>query len=175
MPHIETTRLLVRPLRPEDVPALIALWTDPLVTRYMGGPRQAERVREALQAQLGQPAPADLEFWPIVEKATGRVIGDCGLLEKEVDGQREIELIYVLAADTWGRGYATEVAGALRDHAFRDLGLRRLIALIDPANTPSARVAEKIGMRLEKETVRPSGTVRRVYAMQAPLVTGKNQ
>jgi RimJ/RimL family protein N-acetyltransferase len=56
----------------------------------------------------------------------------------------------------------------VRDDAFGRLGVARLIALIDPENAASARVAEKIGMQLEKETLRPSGAVRRVYAMQAP-------
>jgi ribosomal-protein-alanine N-acetyltransferase len=96
---------------------------------------------------------------------THRVIGHCGLLDKEVEGHAEIELVYVLAADSWGRGYATEIAIALRDYAFRELGLRRLISLIEPENIASMRVAEKAGMAFEKEIVRPGGAIRRIYSI----------
>jgi len=97
----------------------------------------------------------------------GRVIGHCGLLEKDVNDQAEIELIYVFASDSWGKGYATEAASALRDHAFHRLGLRLIIALINPGNPASARVAEKIGMQLEKETRRPSGKIMSVYSIHS--------
>lgn len=105
------------------------------------------------------------DLWPVVEKATGKVIGHCGLLQKEVDGQQEVELVYVFARASWGRGYATEAAMALRDHAFGQLGLQRLISLIEPENAVSERVAIKVGMRLEKEVVRPGGRTMRVYAI----------
>jgi len=115
----------------------------------MGGPRDFAAIREGLEedAQAGDQAVMDL--WTVVEKASGQVIGHCGLLEKDVDDQAEIELIYVFASDCWGKGYATEAALALRDHAFHRLELRRIIALIDPGNPASVRVAEKIGMQLE--------------------------
>lgn len=147
--------------------ALLALWTDPEVTRHMGGPRDPAKVREVLNEELRGDG-GDYGFWPVVESATGRVIGDCGLTEKEVDGRREVEIVYVFRADEWGKGYATEVASALRDAAFTQLRLNRLIALIDPTNAASARVAEKIGMRFESETVRPDGAKRHVYALNDP-------
>jgi RimJ/RimL family protein N-acetyltransferase len=99
-----------------------------------------------------------------VERATSRVIGECGLIEKEVEGRPELELVYVLAPDAWGRGYATEAAAAVREAA-EDAGVPRLIALIDPGHPASARVARKIGMSLEREVIRPSGAVRQVYAI----------
>ena len=110
--------------------------------------------------------PPRYTLWPVVERATGRVIGECGLLEKDVDGRREIELVYVLARDVWGRGHATEAASAVRDAAIR-AGIPRLIALIDPENPVSAAVARKIGMRLEREVVRPGGAIRQRYARDA--------
>ena len=65
----------------------------------------------------------------------------------------EIEIGYRLHPDYWGRGLATEAAQAVRDHAFADLKLPRVISLIHPDNLPSRRVAEKNAMKLEKETV----------------------
>ena len=163
---IETPRLLIRALSADDVPALIALWTDPDVTRHMGGPRDVTRLRHVYEEELRRPEPPRYTLWLVVERASGRVIGECGLLEKDVDAQREIELVYVLGRDVWGRGYATEAASAVRDAAL-STGIARLIALIDPDNPASAAVARKIGMRFERGTIRPGGTVRLVYALDA--------
>jgi ribosomal-protein-alanine N-acetyltransferase len=163
--RIETDRLIIRDLQPDDVAALVALWTDPDVTAHMGGPRVEAELREILEADLQSPSADPFDLWPVEEKATGQVVGDCGFLEKGVDGQQEIELVYVLAKSVWGKGYATEAAVALRNYAFQHMGLTRLISLIDPENTASERVALKSGMRYEKDTVRPSGKVMRVYSV----------
>jgi RimJ/RimL family protein N-acetyltransferase len=71
----------------------------------------------------------------------------------DVAGRQEVEIGYRLARSAWRQGYATEAARAVRDYAFFTLGIRRLIALIDPENLASVRVAEKIGMRYEKEVM----------------------
>lgn len=163
----ETPRLLIRRLEPADIPAIVAVWTDPEVTRYMGGPRDPALVREVLERDLHEDGVDPITSYAVIERASGRLVGDCGFLRKTVDGRDEIELVYVIAADAWGKGYATEAAAALRDAAVR-MGIRRLIALIEPENAASARVAEKIGMRLERSTVRPGGHVRLVYAYEAP-------
>jgi RimJ/RimL family protein N-acetyltransferase len=120
-------------------------------------------VRASLVEDASTPKQPDIDLRPVIEKATGAVIGDCGLLEKDVDGKREIELVYVFAPDVWGRGYATEMAGAVKRYAFTELGLERLIALIDPENASSERVAVRIGMRYERETLRPGGKLMKVY------------
>lgn len=165
--RIETERLLLRRVEEPDATVLAELWSDPRVTRYMGGPRDFEKVRLELETEAREGAVHATGWWPVVEKASGCVVGDCGLIAKEVDGREEIELIYVFAFDFWGKGYATEAAFALRDHAFYRLGLPRVVALIDLENHASARVAEKIGMQFERETRRPSGKVMRLYAIQA--------
>jgi ribosomal-protein-alanine N-acetyltransferase len=163
---IETPRLLIRALARADVAAGIALWTDPEVTKHMGGPRDVARLQQVYEEELQRADPPRYTLWPVVERTTGRVIGECGLLGKDVDARREIELVYIFAQDVWGRGYATEAASAMRDAAFAS-GITRLIALIDPDTPPSGAVARKIGMRLEREVVRPGGTTRQVYALEA--------
>ena len=93
--------------------------------------------------------PGDIEalaaLWrdPIatIEKASGRVVGHCGLLDKEIAGRPEVELVYVIAPSAGGRGYATEAGRAIRDHAMTSLRQERLIALIHPENSASERVA----------------------------------
>jgi ribosomal-protein-alanine N-acetyltransferase len=166
--NIETERLLIKSLELSDVEALARLWTDPDVTRYMGGPREYEKIKQDImqEALSGNQTTLD-DLWPTVEKKSNQVIGHCGLLKKEVDGAAEVELIYVLAKESWGQGYAVEAALALRDYAFNELGLKRLIALIDPENKTSAKVAIKIGMTKEKETLRPNNKQMHVYALGA--------
>jgi ribosomal-protein-alanine N-acetyltransferase len=171
--RIETDRLLLRDLREDDLDALAALWTDPDVTRYMGGPRDPARIHDMLAEDLPADPPDPFALWPVIEKATGRIVGHCGLLEKEVDGRDEVELTYVFARSAWGQGYATEIAAALRDYAFGRLGLARIVSIIDPENAASQRVAVKVGMRYAKDTLRSDGMTRRIYLMEAPVDAGE--
>ena len=162
--YIETPRLLLRDMRADDIAALVALWSDAEVTRYLGGPRKPTSLRATFEETLAHgPEPYDL--YPVVEKDSGAVIGHCGLLDKEIEGVVEIELVYVLARAYWGRGYATEIARAIVADTFARRGLKRLVALIEPGNAASERVALEAGMALEKEVVRPGGRVMRLYAM----------
>jgi RimJ/RimL family protein N-acetyltransferase len=79
-----------------------------------------------------------------------------------------VELGYRLARSAWGKGYATEATIAVRDHAFTSLGMKRLIAIIDPSNLASVRVAEKLGMRFESEVMLEGYThPDHVYALDA--------
>lgn len=164
---IATEHLTIRPLVSSDVAALVALWTDPEVTRYMGGPRDRSQLESGFAEELAVVERPCFDLWPTVETASGQIIGHCGLLDKEVDGVAEVEVVYVLARSAWSKGLATEAAAALRQAAFGTLNLPRLIALIDPGNVASARVAEKVGLRLEKTTERPGGKVMQVYALSA--------
>jgi RimJ/RimL family protein N-acetyltransferase len=80
------------------------------------------------------------------------LIGYCGFLHWNLDGVDEIEIGYRLHPYYWNKGLMTEAARSVSDHAFRDLRLPRVISLIYLENIPSRRVAEKIGMTLEKQT-----------------------
>jgi len=163
---IGTERLLLRPLEPTDVPELVALWTDPVVTEYLGGPRDLEMLMATFKKELINPSPELFDQWPVIEKETNFVVGYCGMLHKLVDKKNEVELVYVFHQSAWGKGYATEISSALRNHAFNRMRIRRLISLIDPDNDASARVAEKVGMTFEKQTIRPGGKVVKVYSIE---------
>ena len=81
-------------------------------------------------------------------------MGYCGLFFfPDIDGQAEVEIGYRLARAVWGKGYATEAAQAVRNFAFTTLDIKRLIAMIDPSNIASIRVAKKIGMHYEKDVM----------------------
>ena len=163
----ETERLTIRPLAEADIPALASIWTDTHVTQFMGGPRDFERLCASFKEDLGAP-PSQFDLWPVLEKNSGTVAGHCGLLQKTVEGRDEIELVYVIASAFWGRGYATEAATALRDYSFQHLRIARLVSLIDLANAASARVALKLGMKLEANTIGPNGKTMGVYAVARP-------
>lgn len=166
MPTIETSRLIVRSLEMADVPALVATWVDEDVTRYMGGPRDRDDVERSLEAKARSGQPENFDLWPVIRKANGALVGHCGLLRKTVDGESETELVYVIAKEAWAQGYATEAAAAICDYALSQVGCERLVALIDPDNAASERVAVKIGLRHERDTVRPNGRLLRVYALR---------
>ena len=79
----------------------------------------------------------------------------------------EIEIIYIFKTSAWGKGYATEIGQAIIGYAFEEMKLERLIALIEPENEGSERVALKIGMKFEKEVIRPGGAKRKVYVIES--------
>jgi RimJ/RimL family protein N-acetyltransferase len=148
-----TKRLTLRPAGPDDVEFLVGLWTDPEVMRFMGGPREPGKVKAAVLE--GVP-----DAWVVHETATGDPVGDCFLLDKEIDGTAEKEIIYLVARKHWGKGYAPEAAAAVLEHA----ALPRVVALIEPDNAASARVAEKIGLRHERDVDRGEGRTMRLFA-----------
>lgn len=160
---LETERLQLRRQQATDIPFLTDLWSNSQVTQYMGGPRDREWLQDVFTETAENPAAEQYDLWPVIEKATGELVGHCGLLDKEVEGAMEIELNYILAPTAWGQGYATEIGAAIMQLALTQMGVKRLIALIDPENAPSARVAIRLGMQLEKEIIRPGGLRRLLY------------
>jgi ribosomal-protein-alanine N-acetyltransferase len=161
----------LRRIQASDIPTLMDLWCDPDVTRYLGGPRDPEKIKPLFEEDLKDPFAYEYDLWPVEEKQTKEVIGYCGLLEKEVDGKNEIELNYIFSPSAWGKGYAMEIGKGLIEYAFTVKKLERLIALIKPENKASESVAKKIGMKFEKEVIRPGGEKRKVYLIEA----GKQQ
>ncbi len=101
-------------------------------------------------------------MWAVEERATGDFVGRVGLHYPE--GWPGRELGWALARPFWGLGYATEAARAALGQAFDRLGWPRVISLIDPANTRSVRLAERLGERLDGEVVARGHRVA-VYAL----------
>jgi len=151
MAILETERLILRPLTRDDVDALAALYADPDVMRYFEGTRSWEASRQRLERIIDQYARTGVDFLATIYKENGQFIGRCGLLWQNIEGVQEVEVAYMLAKPYWGRGLATEAARAIKEHGFRDFGFRRLISLIDPDNIGSIRVAEKNGMRYDRD------------------------
>lgn len=141
---------------------------DPEVMRFGDGVQTPEWVREWTLTCLERYYQR-WGFGPyaVVEKHSQELIGYCGLFYfPDVGGKPEVEIGYRLRRSAWGKGFATEAACAVRDFAFNSLGMQRLIALIDPDNIASIRVAEKLGMQYEKDIMLPGYThPDRIYAV----------
>jgi RimJ/RimL family protein N-acetyltransferase len=152
---IETQRLALRPLTMGDLDTLAALYRDNEVRRYFPeGTLTHEETQDELEWIINvYYGEYGFGLWATMHKETKELIGRCGLLPWTIDGRQEVEVAYLLAKAYWGQGLGTEAARAILAYGFEQLHLTRLICLIDPANEASARVAQKIGMSLEREAV----------------------
>jgi RimJ/RimL family protein N-acetyltransferase len=142
---IDTARLRLRRLHASDEPDVIALDADPEVMKYVGsppGPRPPQATAERMRRWI-RPDQEPLGFWAVESRDDGRFLGLCALIRMP-EGD-DVELAYRVARAAWGRGIASEAAGALVDHAFRALRLPRLVAVTYPDNLGSQHVLDKLG------------------------------
>jgi ribosomal-protein-alanine N-acetyltransferase len=169
MTILETERLILRRLVPEDLGPLHALYRDPEVRRYFPeGTLDLEETREELNWFLnGHPDRPELGLWATLDRETGAFLGRCGLLPWTIEDRAEVEVAYLLAREVWGRGLGTEVARGIARYAFEHLGLPRVVSLIEPGNAASVKVARNIGMILEARMQDEKGPFL-LYAMNRP-------
>lgn len=146
---IHTARLTLRDFVASDFDAIHAYASDAAVTRFMFyGPRSTADTQAYLDLMLASQREVPRLIWElgVVVSAENCLIGACDLT---VENTNEADLGFVFGRDAWGRGYATEAAQALVRAAFEELGVTRVFATCDIANTASARVLEKAGLRCE--------------------------
>ena len=154
MTELETARLRMRPFDWNDFEHEAALYADPEVTKYLPRgpvPRDEvwERVQRVLTHFIAHWSDHGFGVWALVDRATGDLVGHCGLQHLPDDG--DVEVLYLLERAQWGRGLATEAARAALEHGFTRVGLERIVAVTRPENVASRRVMEKLGMRYEGE------------------------
>ncbi|MDR0344701.1 MAG: GNAT family N-acetyltransferase [Nocardiopsaceae bacterium] len=150
MPVLTTGRLMLREMTGSDLDDMAALLGDEQVMRYYPRPKTRDEARAWIEWNQRLYREHGFGLWAVLLRETGEFAGDCGLTLQHVDGADEVEVGYHIRAGLQGNGYATEAAAAARDYARDVLGLHRLIAIINPANVPSQRVAAKIGLAPEK-------------------------
>ena len=149
---LHTGRLVVREFTLDDLDALTVVFADPAVLWWEPAPYTRAQTREWLELTLARYRDDGCAEYAVLIESTGELIGDCGPAYREIEGRRLPELGWDLRSDRWGHGYATEAARGVLTHAGQ-LGLRRLYSLIVPANQRSRRVAEKLGMTIERQVV----------------------
>jgi len=149
--QLQTARLILRSFREEDVDAMAQLFANPDFMRFsLGAFTERKKTVDFIEKVMGWDRESMPSQFAVVLRSEDAVIGYCGFHHHpEVPG--EIEIGYRLHPDYWNRGLIGEAARAVRNHAFADLELPRVISLVHPDNIPSRRVAEKNGMKVEKE------------------------
>lgn len=154
---VRTARLSIRPATMDAAAALYAYRSDPRVARW------TSRLPTSLDA-WSEVLFRSLDVQLVVER-DGQLIGDLMLRQEDAWGQVEVaqeaagqqaELGWCFAPSVWGNGYATEAVTALLAIAFREVGVRRVVANCFAENLGSRRVMERVGLRLEGHTVKDS-------------------
>ncbi len=148
---IETDRLALRPLRPDDTDLLLQIFSDPKAMEFYPGTKSRRETDRWIADNLRSYEEYGHGMWAVFVKQSGAFVGQVGFTRQQVDGVAETELGYLLVRKAWGRGLASEAARACLDFAFHTLRKPRLISLIDERNRRSRRLAERIGMQLERE------------------------
>lgn len=149
---VETDRLLLRQATPGDVDDLLGIFSDPIAMQYYSRTKTREETAAWLRWNMDDYARHGFGLWVVTLKGTREFVGQCGLvMQADIDGKDEVEIGYLMLRRHWNEGFATEAACACRDYGLGQLRLARLVSLINPQNAPSRRVAEKVGMSLEKE------------------------
>lgn len=145
-PTFTTHRLTLRPWRIEDAPSLEKLLADSGFRKFSNlEPLDLEGARRELETRL-IPSRDGFGFWAI-EDGSG-IVGVIQLKDQVLDnGESMPEMGYRLHQGSWGKGYATEAGCAIRDYACEELGIDPLVLFIDPDNTPSQAVAQRLGFQ----------------------------
>lgn len=142
-PLLETPRLILRPTAMADFGRWCELMADPEASRFIGGVQEPSQVWRAMMSVAGAWTLSGIGFFSVIEKATGRWIGRIGPWQPADWPGTEVG--WSLHPDATGQGYALEAAVRTIDYAFDTLDWAEVIHCIDPDNTPSARLAEKLG------------------------------
>lgn len=165
LPLTTTPRLLLRPLELDDLESLVPILSDPLVMEYSAsGPLSKEKIQVWLTDMIAEYELPGFSVWAVILKDENKLIGFCGIRPVDLDGRTEIELIFRFAQTYWGQGYATEASHGAIEYAFNSLAINNVIAIVDPRNTRSLNVLQKLHMHYEKDSIYKEFPVR-VYRL----------
>ena len=149
---INTERLTVREFTTADLDELAAIYAHPEVLWWEPAPYTREQTQAMLELTLTRYRDEGMAVYAVVLAATGELVGACGPVCREIEGERLPELGWDLARERWGHGYATEAARAVLLHA-AEIRLRGVYSLIMPSNLRSQGVARRLGMAVERRVV----------------------
>ena len=155
IPSLNTERLLLRAFDKEDLDPFAAMVADSEVIQqatYDGTPMTRTQAWNWLCLMLGHWHMRDFGIWAVEEKSSGEMIGRIGL--QFLDWFDDVEIVWMLSKSAWGKGFAAEGARAAINFGLNTLALPRIAAVIRPDNKPSIRLADRLGMEMEKEVER---------------------
>ena len=151
---LETDRLLLRQLEETDFDAWAAVLGDPEVMYAYEHGFSGDEVRLWLNRQQERYEQYGFGLWAAVEKASGELIGDCGITMQDWNGREVPEIGYHLRRDRWRQGFAIEAAAACREYGFHTLNFPELFSIIRDNNFPSQHVALRNGMSVRGSFVK---------------------
>ena len=143
---VETARLLLREMSPDDLAFVALMLGDDEVMRFYPKALTRDESKGWLDRQLARYARDGHGLWLVEDRQTREPVGQVGLAMQEIEGQREPEIGWLIHRPYWRRGYASEAALGVRAWAFENLEEDHVISLIRPENVPSQGVAYRIGM-----------------------------
>ncbi len=165
---LETERLLIRPLEPEDEATFVRFFGDPdFMSWSLDGALRPDAAKEKFRGLVALYETRGFSKLAVLEKKGSRLIGYCGFGFEPIDGEPSPELGYRLATAARGNGYATEAARAVVADAFTRLNMPFVHALVMEENMPSRRVLEKVGLSLRGEATL-YGRALLHYRLEAP-------
>lgn len=144
--EIETERLKLRPFRMDDIDAIHEIWTDAGVRKYLWDDQviSREETSSIIEQSLEYFRAKDFGLWAVLPRAQESIIGFCGYWFFHEPPQ--LELLYGIITDQWGKGFAPEAAAAMLRLGFEEFGFPEVVASTDTPNTASVRVMKKLGM-----------------------------
>jgi [ribosomal protein S5]-alanine N-acetyltransferase len=154
---IATARTILRPFIEADTDELVSVFHDPMVRRYLLDDQvmPVDWVKSEIAASRARFERDGTGLWALRLARQPAIIGFTGF--REFFEPPQLQLLYGLLPQFWGRGLATETAAAVCDHAFRALRFEQIKAATDTANHASARVLLRLGMRPMRTTPEASG------------------
>jgi ribosomal-protein-alanine N-acetyltransferase len=149
---IETERLIIREILPEDVDGMFEMDSDPQVHQYLGNQpiKTVEESRAMIEFIRQQYIDFGIGRWAMIEKATGNFMGWTGFkfINETVNGHiNYYDLGYRMLPQYWGKGYATEAAKACLNYGINQLNLKPIYAIADDSNSGSKNVLIKVGFK----------------------------
>ena len=166
---INTRRLRLRPYVLADLDSVHRFLGDPDTMNFYPLPYTREKVASVIERNQKTWEESQFGLMVVIEKLSNEVVGDCGITVQTIDGVNEFEVGYRFAKEFWGKGFGGEVASAVIQYGFQTLGLRRLCSYMPASHRQSRRVAEKVGMTLEKtfRNTNNGNVLTSVYSMTA--------
>jgi RimJ/RimL family protein N-acetyltransferase len=165
---LKSKRLGFRCWAEADLPLALALWGDPQVGRFIGGPFSAQKVKERLAEHIAMKIAHNIQYWPVFLLAGDEFVGCAGLRPYQPE-KKIYELGAHLLPAYWGQGFASEASQAIIDLAFSTLGAQGLIAGHHPNNAASRKLLPKLGFRyVGEEFYAPTDMVEPTYILESP-------
>lgn len=150
----ETSRVIIKYFCVDDLTELAPILANPEVMKYsLSGVLTSDRTQKFISKMQSRYETEGYGYYAVIHQEHKQLIGYCGLLLCSLEGKQKVEIGYRLDPSYWEKGLATEAATAVRDYAFEKLSLDELIALIQPENTASIKVAAKIGMKFDRSCI----------------------